>query len=92
MADTHYLEREFSRAKHDALAFIERHNDKLPAQRCPSCHAEGHVPGLPCPEATCGYRHDVSWAILLDTEWGYDVVSLNDRKHVVISYNVEAVA
>lgn len=84
-----YLEHEFRGAKKKALIFIEKFNDKLPTRECPSCHSEGHVPGLVCCYATCGYIHPVSWVLLLDTEFGYDVVSLNNRKHKVATFNVD---
>lgn len=87
-APDHYLDSAFRRQKAEALRFIDDFNDKLPAQNCPNCGAEGHVPGLPCHNAECGYKHEVSWAILLDTEFGYEVVALNNRKHVFASFNV----
>ena len=89
MANLDYLDREFAEAKKKALTFIEKFNDKLPTQQCPNCHSEGHVPGLPCPEATCGYVHPVSWVLLLDTEFGYSCVSINNRKHTVATFNVD---
>lgn len=89
MANLDYLESEFRTAKKKALKFIDKFNDKLPTDRCPACHSDGHVPGLFCPEATCGYIHPVSWVLLLDTEFGYDIVSLNNRRHCVASFNVD---
>jgi hypothetical protein len=59
----------------------------LPSDRCPKCLGDGHVPGLTCP--ACGYRHAVAWAILRDGEWGYEIVSLTNRKHVLARFDVE---
>ncbi len=81
------LSRAFATAKSDALAFIEHHNAELPTESCPTCGVSGHVPGLPCPE--CSHAYEVSWAILLDSEYGYDAVALNNRKHVFARFNVE---
>ncbi len=75
-----YLESAFRCQKKKALEFIDQFNERLPSQNCPNCGIEGHVPGLPCPAADCGYKHEISWAILLDTEFGYDVVALNDKR------------
>jgi len=33
--------------------------------------------------------HPVSWVLLLDTEFGYNVVALNNRKHIVATFNVD---
>ncbi|AOS44348.1 hypothetical protein Verru16b_01409 [Lacunisphaera limnophila] len=38
----------------------------------------------------CGYRHPTSWAIIRDTEWGYEVVALTNRKNVIAKFEVEA--
>jgi hypothetical protein len=89
MVHDDYLGREFQQAKKKALRFIERFNEKLPTQQCPNCRTEGHVPGLPCPEATCGYVHPVSWVLLLDTEFGYSVISISNRRHTVAVFNVD---
>ncbi|WP_145928624.1 hypothetical protein OH491_03690 [Termitidicoccus mucosus] len=59
---------------------------RLPADQCPFCGRPGHVPGLPCPE--CFHCHEVSWAILQDTEFGYEVVALNDRRQVLARFEV----
>lgn len=85
MADD--LETSFAQARVEALEFIKRHNEKLPSEYCPFCGDEGHLPGLPCP--ACGYRHVVAWAILRDGEFGYDVVTLTDRKTMLARFNVE---
>lgn len=87
MADLEKLTVAFAQARTMALDYIGKHNDRLPATACPDCGDDGHVPGLRCP--ACGYRHDVSWVILRDTEWGYDVVPLNDRRKVVVSFKVQ---
>lgn len=89
MTDNSYLELEFAEAKKKALSFIEKYNDKLPTEHCPSCNSVGHVPGLACPDPICAYVHPVSWVLLVDTEFGYDVISLNDRKHKVATFNVD---
>lgn len=77
----------FSIQKRRALHFIENYNAKLPADRCPACHEDGHVPGLRCP--ACGYRHAVAWAILRDGEWGYEVVALTNRRKILAEFRVE---
>jgi len=90
MVDDDYLEHEFRRAKKKALKFIEQFNSKLPTERCPNCRSPGgHVPGIACPEPGCGYIHNISYVLLLDSEWGYDIVSLNNRKHRVTSFNID---
>lgn len=80
------LEQEFADAKGQALDFIGAYNAKLPSKACPACNDAGHVPGLRCP--CCGYRHPQSWAILRDTEFGYDVVPLTNRREVIASFEV----
>ena len=80
------LEDNFRCARHRALEFIKAHNDKLPTE-CPQCREESHISGLRCP--ACGYRHAVAWAILRDTEWGYEVVSLNNRTAVLKTFDIE---
>ena len=80
------LEEAFHHARHRALAFIKKHNDMLPTD-CPKCREEGHIPGLRCPN--CGYLHGTAWAILRDTEYGYDVIPLNDRRRILESFTVE---
>lgn len=77
----------FAKARRKAVSFAERHNRKLPAERCPRCSHDGHVPGLRCP--ACGYRHHTSWAIIRDTEFGYDVVALNNRKDILAMFEIE---
>ena len=81
------LEGAFRFQKSRALSYIEEYNAALPSKHCPSCHDDGHVPGLCCP--ACGYRHAVAWAILRDGEWGYEVVSLINRKKVLAEFRVE---
>lgn len=81
------LEGAFQLQKDRALSFIEKHNAALPSKRCPACHDEGHVPGLRCP--ACGYRHNVAWAILRDTEWGYEAIPLTNRRKVLAEFRVE---
>lgn len=80
------LGRAFSVAKTEALSFITGYNASLPSQACPSCGDEGHVPGLRC--AACGYKHDRAWAILRDTEWGYDVVELTNRRKILARFEL----
>ena len=82
-----YLSDEFADAKAKALRFIESWNDRLPTEACPTCQSSGHVPGLPCPE--CYHVYPISWSLLLDTEWGYSVVALNNRRHVLANFNIE---
>lgn len=77
------LDRDFKKAKGDATAFAEKYNAILPTENCPGCGTKDHCPGLACPE--CGYVHSLSWAILRDTDWGYDVVPLNKPRHVIIA-------
>jgi hypothetical protein len=81
------LDRAFSEAKTEALGFVAGYNASLPSQACPECGDAGHVPGLRCP--ACGYKHDRAWAILRDTEWGYDVVWLTNRKKVLASFRIK---
>lgn len=83
------LDRAFSIAKAKALGFIECHNGGLKTDSCPTCGLAGHVPGLPCPECSHG-SEEVSWAILEDSEFGYNVVALNNRKHIFARFNVDA--
>lgn len=80
------LEIEFAEAKVRALDYTRAYNAKLPSKKCPECGDKGHVPGLRCP--ACGYRHPRAWAILRDTEFGYDVVSLTNRRQVFASFRV----
>lgn len=81
------LGRAFAEAKAQALGFVARYNASLPSTACPECGDAGHVPGLRCP--ACGYRHDRAWAILYDTEWGYDVVWLTNRKKILASFRIK---
>lgn len=80
-----YLEGAFAVARSQALVFIEEHNAALP-DICPKCDDSGHVAGLRCP--ACGYRHRISWAIIRDTEWGYEAVSLTNRRKVLAVFNL----
>lgn len=80
------LEAAFDRARHQALDFIKDHNAMLPTE-CPRCREESHIPGLRC--ANCGYRHETAWAILRDTEYGYEVVSLTDRQCILSAFPVD---
>jgi hypothetical protein len=88
MISDYDLEKAFADAKSKTKDFIERFNDPLPTERCPGCDDIGHCPGLPCP--VCGYEHQVSWVISLDTEYGYDVVEIRNRKKVIACFNVPA--
>jgi len=72
--------------KKQALRFIEHYNEQLPTDHCPVCLCSGHVPGLPCPE--CSHVHPVSWVILRDSEYGYEVVSLASRE-VIMAFSIE---
>lgn len=81
-----HLAAQFARAKSQALAFVESWNSRLPTDACPFCHSTGHVPGLPCPE--CSHVHDVSWSILMDTEWGYSVIALGNPRQIYAEFNV----
>jgi hypothetical protein len=83
------LEKLFGSARLRAGAYAEKYNSHLPGASCPKCHDLGHVPGLRC--HMCGYRHPTSWAIIRDTEWGYEVVALTNRKKVIEKFNVEDV-
>lgn len=84
------LDSAFDEAKRKALDFIEHFNSELPIDECPQCHSkDGHVPGLPCCE--CGYIHPVPWAVLRSSEYGWDVVSLGNSRHRIISFEVEDV-
>jgi len=64
----------FAEARAAALTYAARYNASLPVTACPQCDDGGHVPGLLCP--ACGYRHPVPWLILVDTEYGYELVSI----------------
>lgn len=81
-----FLSRAFAQAKAEALGFVASYNASLPSHACPACGDAGHVPGLRCP--ACGYRHDRSWAILRDTEWGYDVVELTNRRKILARFEL----
>lgn len=80
------LDAAFLEQKKQALSFIENYNESLPTDHCSECLCSGHVPGLPCPE--CSYTHPISWAILRSSEYGFEVVTLADRK-VVMSFSIE---
>lgn len=86
-SDAEYYETAFNEAKIKALRFIEYFNENLPTEKCPFCGTKGHVPGLPCPE--CSHCHEVPWAILLPGEWGYEVVAINNRNHIIMEFYVE---
>ena len=81
------LDRAFAAAKEEAVSYATGYNLSLPSRACPQCGDCGHVPGLRCP--ACGYRHDRSWAIIRDTEWGYDVVWLTNRRKVLASFRIK---
>lgn len=81
------LDQAFSLAKAKALGFVEGHNGGLKTDACETCGAVGNIPGLPCPE--CSHASEVSWAILEDSEFGYNVVALNNRKRVFARFNVD---
>jgi hypothetical protein len=88
---SHYseeLDAKFSAAKARAVAFAEAWNSKLPTDECPACRSCGHVPGLPCPE--CSHVYPVSWGIQVDTEWGYSVVAISNRRQILAEFNVES--
>lgn len=57
------------------------------SRRRANAAATGIFPVRTLAEAT-RYIHPVSWSLLLDTEYGYGVVSLNNRRHVVMTFNV----
>lgn len=76
----------FREAKRRAETYIEGHNNQLPTAKCPSCQTDGHCPGLACPD--CGHVTSVSWAILRDDEFGYEVIALNDRKRIYARFPV----
>lgn len=80
------IDRAFRRQKTKALAFQKKHNAALPAEKCPFCGCNGHVPGLPCPD--CCHQYEVPWGLILDTEWGYAAVSIGNRKVVLAQFNV----
>lgn len=80
------LDREFEDARRRAQIFISAHNSKLPIDACPQCGGDTHIPGLRC--ATCGYRHDVPWIIIQDTEWGYAAIPLMDRNKPIQEFRV----
>ena len=80
------LERAFAEAKEQCLAFIRDHNTKLP-QSCPHCGTDGFVPGLRCSE--CGEVSSPAWAILRDTEWGYEAIPLTNRRKILARFEVE---
>lgn len=84
--DYESLDRAFEGLKAEALSFAEGYNASLPSKECPKCGDAGHVPGLRC--AACGYRHERSWAILRDTEWGYEVVWLTNRRKVLATFSL----
>lgn len=81
------LTRAFASAREKARAYAEEYNSCLPAQSCPRCGDVGHVPGLRCP--ACGYRHPKAWVIVRDTEWGYEVIALTNRRLVLADFPVE---
>lgn len=87
MDSTEKLDAAFKQARTNAVLFIEAYNARLPSRACPSCDDEGHLPGLRCP--ACGYKHSSTWLILRDTEWGYEAVTLTNRKFIVASFPLE---
>ena len=88
MEDPHApWERAFGDARRRATLFISKYNEALPRSACPSCGDEGHLPGIKCP--ACGYRHETAWAILRDTEWGYEVVPLVNRERVIATFEID---
>lgn len=84
--DPEALDGAFAAAKAEALDFLSGYNASLPSHACPGCGDAGHVPGLRCP--ACGYKHDRAWAILRDTEWGYDVVELTNRRKILARFQL----
>ena len=84
--DLEVLTLAFRKAKRSAEQYANQYNASLPSEACPGCGVDGHVPGLKCP---CGYRHDKSWVILRDSEWGYEVVALNNRSIVHEHFKAE---
>ncbi len=82
--ELHRLTLLFALLRRQADEFADRHNARLPSRECPKCLSPGHVPGLRCPE--CGYRHPQPWAIVRDTEWGYEVVPLTKRRRVIARF------
>ena len=83
----HYdqLCQQFTKARTQAVEFAERHNDALP-WLCPGC-CEPYYSGIECPD--CGYLHETSIALVLDCEFGYDVVAFNNRRNVFARFWVE---
>jgi hypothetical protein len=81
------LDAEFLIARIEAEEFATQWNAVLPVQHCPNCGATDHCPGLACPD--CSYVHPISWSILRDTEFGYEVVSLNNRRNRIAVFQVK---
>lgn len=81
------LELAFRRERERANEFCARHNAGLPSGACPQCGEPRHLPGIAC--SRCRYRHPVPWAIIRDTEHGYDVVNLTNSRKVLASFTVE---
>jgi len=87
--DFHRLCAAFETQRRCAQEFAAAFNEKLPSDMCPKCTESSHVPGLTC--VACGYKHTSAWAIVRDTEFGYDVVALTSRRTIYASFVVEDV-
>lgn len=85
LSDDEHYEAAFREAKIKALRFIECFNQDLPLS-CETC-GSASVPGLPCPE--CNHCHPVPYAILYPGEWGYEVVAINNRKHIIMEFYID---
>lgn len=81
------LDRAFKEARKNAVLFIESYNARLPSKACPSCRDAGHLPGIRCP--ACGYLHGSAWLILRDTEWGYEAITLTNRRGLVAYFPIK---
>jgi hypothetical protein len=83
------LQAAFDAQKQKAIAYVEKFNAALPLQ-CPWCQSP-HLPGLPCPEPSCGYMHPVSFMLVVQGEWGPEIRPLNDQRRVLRRFDVEGV-
>ncbi|HVT30335.1 MAG TPA: hypothetical protein VHE81_20160 [Lacipirellulaceae bacterium] len=86
----HYLDdltRAFEIAKSRAVEEAERRNANL--ERVCRCGATSYVPGLEC--QACGHKadRDHAWAVVRDTEFGYDLIPIGSRFEVLATFRVD---
>lgn len=83
-----HLDAAFLRQKKRAPEFIEYYNRDLPIDECPNCKSKiGHLPGLPCCE--CSYTHPIPWALIRSSDTGWEVISIDNPRTVIMRFDVE---